>query len=221
MYNAGSLTFRSRSSFHPYRIFAPNLTSPFFFLAHSMFCRRSRWSLPLSVTGSVLHAGFGRQSCRSSFTDSSKGTSSRCVASFSLVSFLVLTTSSHTQLRFATRIPSYVARPRPFPPSNPDLFLLIHLQLFLEPKILYRSAVEQVPIDDYELPLSSAEVLKEGSDLTIISWGPPLYTIEGALHLLKHPSADIEKLVPESLRGLNVELIDLRTIIPYDVRCSS
>ncbi|GAA6026979.1 hypothetical protein JCM8097_006012 [Rhodosporidiobolus ruineniae] len=89
--------------------------------------------------------------------------------------------------------------------------------LFLEPKILYRSAVEQVPTSDYELPLSSAEVLHEGRDLTIISYGPPLYTIEGALHLLKHPSADIEKLVPKDLRDLSVELIDLRTIAPYDI----
>ncbi|GAA5862233.1 hypothetical protein JCM8547_007778 [Rhodosporidiobolus lusitaniae] len=89
--------------------------------------------------------------------------------------------------------------------------------LFLEPKILYRSAVEQVPTPDYELPLSSAEVLREGKDLTIVSYGPPLYTIEGALHLLKNPTPDIEKLVPASLRDLNVELIDLRTIVPYDI----
>ena len=34
--------------------------------------------------------------------------------------------------------------------------------IFFEPKILYRSAVEEVPIDDYELPLSEAEVVVEG-----------------------------------------------------------
>ncbi|GAA5888144.1 hypothetical protein JCM6882_000295 [Rhodosporidiobolus microsporus] len=89
--------------------------------------------------------------------------------------------------------------------------------LFLEPKILYRSSVEQVPLSDYELPLSSAEVLHEGKDLTIISYGPPLYTIEGALHMLKHPSPDIEALVPKDMRNLSVELIDLRTIVPYDI----
>ncbi|KAK4058860.1 hypothetical protein OIO90_000306 [Microbotryomycetes sp. JL221] len=89
--------------------------------------------------------------------------------------------------------------------------------LFLEPKILYRSAVEQVPTADYQLPLSQAEVLKEGSDLTIISYGPPLYTIEGALHLLQNPTPDIEHLIPKDLRNLKVELIDLRTIVPYDI----
>ncbi|GAA6016493.1 hypothetical protein JCM10207_002816 [Rhodosporidiobolus poonsookiae] len=89
--------------------------------------------------------------------------------------------------------------------------------LFLEPKILYRSAVEQVPVSDFELPLGRAEVLREGTDLTIVGYGPPLYTIEGALHMLKHPSPELEKLVPKDLRNLSVELIDLRTIVPYDI----
>ncbi|GAA5835309.1 hypothetical protein JCM9279_004503 [Rhodotorula babjevae] len=89
--------------------------------------------------------------------------------------------------------------------------------LFLEPKILYRSAVEQVPTGDFELPLSSAEVLREGADLTIVSYGPPLYTIETALHHLKHPSEELAALIPESLRNLSIELIDLRTIVPYDI----
>lgn len=34
--------------------------------------------------------------------------------------------------------------------------------LVLEPKILYRGAVDQVPIDDYELDIGKAEVVKEG-----------------------------------------------------------
>jgi 2-oxoisovalerate dehydrogenase E1 component beta subunit len=34
--------------------------------------------------------------------------------------------------------------------------------IFFEPKILYRGAVEQVPVGDYELPLGKAEVVKEG-----------------------------------------------------------
>merc|ERR1712000_288599 len=48
-------------------------------------------------------------------------------------------------------------------------------RVFMEPKILYRAAVEQVPTGAYELPLSKAEVLKEGKDVTIISYGQPLY----------------------------------------------
>ncbi|KAM0753867.1 pyruvate dehydrogenase [Meredithblackwellia eburnea MCA 4105] len=89
--------------------------------------------------------------------------------------------------------------------------------IFFEPKILYRSAVEQVPVTDFELPLSSAEVIKEGKDLTIVSWGPPLYTIESALHMMQNPSEDLAGLIPQDLKGLSVELIDLRTIIPYDM----
>ena len=36
--------------------------------------------------------------------------------------------------------------------------------IFFEPKILYRMAVEQVPLKDYTLPLSKAEILIEGID---------------------------------------------------------
>ncbi|GAD98470.1 hypothetical protein NECHADRAFT_46345 [Paecilomyces variotii No. 5] len=53
--------------------------------------------------------------------------------------------------------------------------------IFTEPKILYRAAVEEVPQEEYYLPLSKADVLKEGTDLTIISYGPPLYTCQAAI----------------------------------------
>jgi len=43
--------------------------------------------------------------------------------------------------------------------------------IFLEPKVLYRSAVEQVPTKDYEIPLGKAEVLVEGDDVTLLGWG--------------------------------------------------
>jgi 2-oxoisovalerate dehydrogenase E1 component beta subunit len=76
--------------------------------------------------------------------------------------------------------------------------------IFMEPKILYRAAIEQVPTASYELPLSKAEVLKEGTDVTIISYGHPLY----------HCSAAIEKA--EKDFGISAELIDLRTIYPWD-----
>jgi 2-oxoisovalerate dehydrogenase E1 component beta subunit len=89
--------------------------------------------------------------------------------------------------------------------------------IFLEPKILYRSSQELVPVDDYELPLSRADVLQPGSDLTILSWGTPLYTIEQALAILKDQTSPLASLVPTDLRGLSVEVIDLRTIAPYDV----
>lgn len=76
--------------------------------------------------------------------------------------------------------------------------------VFLESKILYRAAVEQVPNDTYEIPLSKAEVIKEGKDVTLISYGHPLYLCSSAI-------AFAEKEL-----GINVELIDLRTLYPWD-----
>ncbi|XP_070047984.1 2-oxoisovalerate dehydrogenase subunit beta 2, mitochondrial-like isoform X2 [Nicotiana tomentosiformis] len=52
--------------------------------------------------------------------------------------------------------------------------------VFFEPKMLYRMAVEEVPEDDYMLPLSEAEVIREGSDITLVGWGAQLSTMEQA-----------------------------------------
>ncbi|KAI4842287.1 thiamine diphosphate-binding protein [Aureobasidium sp. EXF-8846] len=76
--------------------------------------------------------------------------------------------------------------------------------VFMEPKILYRAAVEYVPGEPYEIPLSKAEIVKPGKDITIISYGTPLYTCSNA----------IEKA--EADFGCSIELIDLRTIYPWD-----
>ncbi|KAF4449706.1 transketolase [Fusarium austroafricanum] len=76
--------------------------------------------------------------------------------------------------------------------------------IFMEPKILYRAAVEQVPTGSYELPLSKAEILKEGKDVTIVSYGQPLYLCQNAI---KQAEQDL---------GISVELIDLRTLYPWD-----
>ncbi|THH29579.1 hypothetical protein EUX98_g4602 [Antrodiella citrinella] len=89
--------------------------------------------------------------------------------------------------------------------------------IFMEPKILYRSSVEQVPIDDYEIPLGRAETVIAGSDLTVLTWGTPTYSCETAIHMLSNPPVSIAKHVPASLRKAKVELIDLRTILPWDV----
>jgi 2-oxoisovalerate dehydrogenase E1 component beta subunit len=77
--------------------------------------------------------------------------------------------------------------------------------LFLEPKILYRAAVEEVPDEFYTLPIGKAEVLKPGKDVTVISYGRPLYTCEAAIQAA-------EKDFP----GVQIELIDLQTIYPWD-----
>jgi hypothetical protein len=61
--------------------------------------------------------------------------------------------------------------------------------IVFEPKILYRAAVEQVPVDDYTLPIDQPEVVREGADLTIVSYGTPLYTCR---KLLPTPRSALE-----------------------------
>ena len=76
--------------------------------------------------------------------------------------------------------------------------------VFLEPKILYRAAVEEVPAIPYQLPLSEAEVLKRGKDVTIISYGQPLYLCSTAI------------AAAERDFDVSVELLDLQTLYPWD-----
>jgi len=78
--------------------------------------------------------------------------------------------------------------------------------IFLEPKLLYRAAVEQVPMEDYTLPLGKGEILKSGTDVTVVGWGSQIYVLENAIQLA-------ETRMP----GISCELIDLRTILPWDV----
>lgn len=40
--------------------------------------------------------------------------------------------------------------------------------IFLEPKILYRTSVEDVPDGDYEVPLGTADVMRTGTDVTLV-----------------------------------------------------
>jgi 2-oxoisovalerate dehydrogenase E1 component beta subunit len=97
-------------------------------------------------------------------------------------------------------------------PRNPHqakglLLAAIHDQnptLFFEPKRLYRASVGDVPDEDYRLPLGEAEVLKEGTDVTVLGWGAQMEVIEHA----------VEKAEKE---GVSCEVIDLRTILPWDV----
>jgi len=76
--------------------------------------------------------------------------------------------------------------------------------IFFEPKRLYRASVEETPVDDYMIPLGKAEVLKEGTDITLVAWGAHLE------HAMKCVDAAAEL-------GISVELIDLQSIIPWDL----
>jgi len=76
--------------------------------------------------------------------------------------------------------------------------------IFLEPKALYRASVEEVPEGDYSIPLSKAEILIPGTDVTIIGWGGQLVLLEKACQLA------------QDHHDISCELIDLQTIIPWD-----
>lgn len=75
--------------------------------------------------------------------------------------------------------------------------------LVFEPKVLYRQAVEDVPVGDFELPLGKAEVVRQGTDVTLIGWGNQVHRLLKAAELA---SAD----------GIDCEVIDLQTIVPWD-----
>jgi 2-oxoisovalerate dehydrogenase E1 component beta subunit len=75
--------------------------------------------------------------------------------------------------------------------------------IFFEPKALYRAAVEDVPVGDYEVPLGQAKIVQEGSDITLVGWG-------NQVNVLKKVAADAQKL------GISAEIIDLRTLLPWD-----
>jgi len=76
--------------------------------------------------------------------------------------------------------------------------------IFFEPKILYRAEVEDVPSGDYLIPLSKAEIVLEGTDLTLVGWG-------AQVHIL----LEVAEMAREKLK-LSCEVIDLRTIQPWD-----
>ncbi len=76
--------------------------------------------------------------------------------------------------------------------------------LFLEPKRVYRAIKEEVPDEEYLVPLGKARIVKEGSQVTLITWGAMLKT---ALEAVEKIAAD-----------LDVEVIDLRTISPLDTK---
>jgi pyruvate dehydrogenase E1 component beta subunit len=75
--------------------------------------------------------------------------------------------------------------------------------VFLEPTRIYRAAKGNVEDDGEALPLDIAFILREGRDVTLISWGA----------MVKETSAAAEELAAE---GIDAEVIDLATLKPYD-----
>lgn len=79
--------------------------------------------------------------------------------------------------------------------------------LFMEPKRLYRAIKQEVPLEDYVIPIGTANMLQEGTDLTIITWGAMVREAQNAIAQLAANPATAH---------ISIELIDLRTIAPYD-----
>ncbi|XP_974707.1 2-oxoisovalerate dehydrogenase subunit beta, mitochondrial isoform X1 [Tribolium castaneum] len=76
--------------------------------------------------------------------------------------------------------------------------------IIFEPKTLYRAAVEEVPVDDYVLPIGRADVLLEGNNVTLIGWGTQVHVL-----------LEVAQLAKKQL-NVSCEVIDLVSILPWD-----
>lgn len=74
--------------------------------------------------------------------------------------------------------------------------------IYFENKILYREKGE-VPEEEFFIPIGKANVVKEGTDITIISYSIGMKTAGEVAEILEK-------------KGINAEIIDLRTLVPYD-----
>ena len=74
--------------------------------------------------------------------------------------------------------------------------------IFLEHKLLY-ARKEEIPEEEYTIPLGLADVKREGKDLTIITWSRE---VNFALEAAKTLEAE----------GIDVEVLDLRSLVPLD-----
>jgi len=72
--------------------------------------------------------------------------------------------------------------------------------IFFEPKRIYRAFREEVPEEEYTVPLGKARVVREGDEMTMVSWGASMVQCMNAVEA----------------SGRDIELIDVRTINPLD-----
>ncbi len=73
--------------------------------------------------------------------------------------------------------------------------------IFFEPKRIYRGFREEVPEAEYTVPIGKARVVREGGEMTMVSWGATVVQCMNAIEA----------------SGRDIELIDLRTINPLDM----
>jgi 2-oxoisovalerate dehydrogenase E1 component beta subunit len=75
--------------------------------------------------------------------------------------------------------------------------------IYFEHKRLYRSIKEELPDDDFTVPIGKAAIRKEGKDITLVAYG-----------LMCHKS--LEAAAALEKEGISAELIDMRTLLPWD-----
>ena len=80
--------------------------------------------------------------------------------------------------------------------------------IYMEPKRIYRSLKQEIPEDAYAVEIGRAKVIRSGRDLTMVSYGAQIKESGEAV-------AELQK------RGVSAELIDLRTIYPFDLETVS
>jgi pyruvate dehydrogenase E1 component beta subunit len=73
--------------------------------------------------------------------------------------------------------------------------------IFFEPKRIYRAFREEVPEEEYTVPIGKARIVREGGEMTMVSWGATVVQCMNAIEQ----------------SGRDIELIDLRTINPLDM----
>ncbi len=75
--------------------------------------------------------------------------------------------------------------------------------IFYEHKFLYRRIKEEIPEQDYVVPIGKAAIRRTGTDISVITYGAMVWTALEA-------AAELEK------DGLSLEVVDLRSLLPYD-----
>ncbi len=77
--------------------------------------------------------------------------------------------------------------------------------IFFEPKRVYRAVKMDVPEGDYTVPIGQAKVVREGKDVTVVTWGAMLYE---ALDAAQRVAGE---------EDIEAEVVDLRTVWPVDI----
>lgn len=75
--------------------------------------------------------------------------------------------------------------------------------IFFEHKFLYRRIKDAVPDEDYVVPIGKAKVVREGNDISVITYG---WMVHEAL----------EAAIALEEKGIDIEIVDLRTLLPMD-----